>query len=502
MANLSIGQESALFVPDEGNTREDINQMIYNRLNRDEQVEFLSSQNFIDFLRTAFAKGDIWLGINKKDYRTLRNEMLNQLSQYPELKSDELKKVCSSVISEANAIYNLAAGNKPEVERTIYHGTDQGAGHIEMVMTNTLISVAAAKNLLRDYMNKQLLPEEQTLYHDFFTKQFGTNWQETIGRLNFNQLHRMLVYAAFHEAGEWWVRMVDDPNKLLGYQDAINQAVNRLMPDESEPLKLCRYQVKFRKEAYDASKPNQGVKVISSYPKLFNLDLDPDLISRWPFSKDQTSGFFQVNRQWLEELLSIKKKQTTDQKELQELSKIDLDKLFTQEDKLILWGESVFGVLLHPKQHQDDLDFTKIIKMEENGHHRGDGTNTTDDEILVMARILRAADLMQIFDRFYQKKFKVKILDRPESIEVQLGPALLYYELLQYMPHAIQAYNWEGGVFTSFTSKDFIEKIVLGNNLPKLWLMLFDKYQVAEGRYYQSTTDRIIQEAEDKTKTA
>lgn len=396
-----------------------------------EGYRFKDLDALTNFTKEGFKDGRFWKGVNGKDYLNLRDALAGRLAEnLPGTTEQEIKDHCVEILGETRELYSFVETHTAKESGPFYHAVSaqeeaepgDGTGHIEMVMTNTMMVFHSLKEALKRFEQGDLsLPEQK-----YLNIHFGVSWKETIADLKKEDLFRVIDYAALHEAGEWWPRVLP-MDQLEVYKKKVDQIAQK------RGLPSLDWQFKEREEV----RGEDGLVQAHSTPRLVTLKE----AQSWPAAGD-----------------------------------------YVEKEDGRYWVEAAFNIKLAENQHPDDTAFNKPLETEDRTH-RTAANETEDDKIIALSRIVRAADLMQAFDENYLEPLTVQV--DGENREIFLGLALLYEEFNALMPHAIPSYRWNGGVLSAELSNSFVKTIIGEYNVPLGLLKLLDATGVVDSSFYE-----------------
>lgn len=392
------------------------------------EYHFGSADELLEFVDHGYSDSRFWQGIGTEQetlsYRELREIAIKGLSE--EFKDDgfgheTLTAWCETGLKLAQDLYDQAITASP----TAYHGAAAGEGHIEMVMTNALLTTLALKRAAKSFDG--LTPKQQQMIDSRF-------WgKETVDKISPAEVKKIIAYSVFHEAGEWWPRMVP-LKKLPAYRRQLESSLADFFKDDPENSPILKnWVIKIRDEIKDETGTVTGYDLVNE------------------FKVGQESLFFT--------------------EDIPSAGFIDLQGKRS-------WVETSFRISLDEEADEKDISFNSELSRP--------AKNETDKKRIALAQITRAADLMQSLDANYQQK--VIVGDK----QTTLGSALLYAEFLRYMPHALPSYGWTKGILSAGTDPFFVNVILEKLNLPLTLVQLLDQFVIdrdhpdLKGVYIQS----------------
>lgn len=394
---------------------------------KEKEYHFDTAEDLLIFAAHAYSDAGFWEGIGDEnetiDYPQIRELAINGLSN--EFKDEgfdkkTLNQWCETALKLAQDLYDQAvnwAREKPGegLPATAYHGARTGNGHIEMVMTNALLTTLAIKRAARSY--DSLPPKQQNIIDNRF-------WgKETIDKITPADIKKVIAYCAFHEAGEWWPRMVP-LKKLSQYRRQLEQSLTGFFEDDPQNSIIIKdWVIKMRKEIKDETGTITGYDLVKECLIGHESPLFTENI--------QSAGFFEAGGERH-------------------------------------WVETSFRTSLEEESDDKDVSFNSELTRP--------AKDDEDRKRIALAQVTRAADLMQALDRNYQQK--VFVGDR----QTTLGSAFLYAEFLKFMPHALPSYGWTKGILSANTSSFFVNIVLEKLNLPSTLVELLDQYGIDRDR--------------------
>lgn len=390
------------------------------------EYRFDTADDLLDFVNHGYNDGRFWQGIGKEKetltYSQLRESAIKCLSD--EFKNEGFDKEtldswCETALKQAQKLYDQAvtwASEKPVegLAATAYHGAGTGEGHIEMVMTNALLTTLALKRAVKSF--DVLTPQQQRMINNRF-------WgKETINKIAPADIKKIIAYCVFHEAGEWWPRMVPF-KKLPDYRRQLESSLKSFFENDPEnSLILKDWVIKTRKEIKDETGTVTGYDLVNEY------------------KIGQESPFF------TEDIPSAG---------------------FINIEGTRSWVETFFRISLYEESDEKDISFNSELVRP--------AKDDEDKKRIALAQITRAADLMQSQDINYRQKVTVG------NQQTTLGAAFLYAEFLRYMPHALPSYGWTKGILSASTNPFFVDVILEKLNLPSTLIQLLDQFVIDRG---------------------
>lgn len=404
----------------------------------EKEFRFDSAAQLLEFVEKAYSDGKFWGGIGNPEspikYPDIRQAAIKGLSEeFKEEGFDEkiLTELTEKALDSSRDLYNQAQTWSAEIPsegmpHPIYHGTNTGEGHIEMVMANTLMTTLALKRAARSRLysaDPETLNEVEKVQKAFLDRNYGG--KAGIDPITPANLKKLIAYAAFHESGEWWPRMVPVIHLEEYRASIIGKLAEFFGDDPNNNLETSPWNLKVREEKKD----EKGL--VSHY----------QLLGEYSFDQIKQTPPFRLFKD-------------------RPLAAGDFIGLGNRR----FWIEIGFRMSLGEKFKEKDTSFNTPLNRT--------AADDEDQHRIALARITRVADLTQCYDRTYQTKVRVG------EKETTLGASALYAEMLKYMPHGLPSYGWKEGILSASVSPFFVEKVVEDWNLPPTMVSLLDQFGV------------------------
>ncbi len=383
-------------------------------------------------------RGGLFVGVERVGggeigYRQIRETTVAELSEEFNINGEAINEWFEKSFEAAEELYDFARNNKPErsnednfLDEPLYHNMN----HIEMVMTNTLVAFLAIK---RAEVNFEDLTNSQK---DLVEIGYG---REAIASMGEAELKSLLTYQAFHEAGEWWPRMVK-LDKIEDYKRINQDLFNELRREGVDVPVIGDWVVKIRPE-----------RIVPDGSKLV----------------DSTVPIGMVESGSLGKLLELVGKQKGGSSLNVEEMGLNAGGDYADTKDGRVWVEFGFNVTMAQSadissEAKDDASFTKA---------RRDGGLLGEAEAMSVAlgRLAVSADLAQVLDAKYSEEVEV-IKKDGTRVSVSKSGLLLFAEFGRFMPHGKGMWHRpEDIAMGDFFCRTLVAKNSIQPELAEIW---------------------------------
>lgn len=339
-------------------------------------------------------------------YEEVREKVYKQLDKLMgEGAGERAKENFEKALNAAGRVYEFARDNRSGSQRgvmdePVYHNMN----HVEMVMTNAMLGFAVMKEAAKNFDD---LSVEQ---RDMLNTRFGVS---NLEQANERSLESLLVYEAFHEAGEWWPRMLP-MKKLEDYRNLITDELKAMGRGD-----------------FELSDPKLKVRSIDENGKFGNLvvmgdkweAIESGAIEKYGLDGDSRCG------------------------------------TYIEKDGQKYWIEVGFD--LHSVEISDTNPFAKPK------------TGGEVSEAVCLGALAKLGDLGQILDKWYSSTSSI-IDETGNQRDLANSSLLLDVEFGEFMPHASASTNGKDSGLG--VSKGFAE-VVHGNVMPLELMQLMDRFK-------------------------
>lgn len=351
----------------------------------------------------------MWTGVGEKDYATLLADSIEELGRVmPELEQEEVANMCRLALALANNVYGFATRGLEKSQNAFSETHYHGMAKPEQGAASHIEMVMT--NSVMVFATLKLASEDP---HVLTNKEKGY-FEEYYGE-NWQETIsslgasdlKQIIGYAAFHETGEWWTRTVAPEKLEAYKKEVAKAINYYFGDSENKVHITDWTCKVG----DVSDWKHAYK--QSYIKL-----PANMGTGW------------IGRKW---------------------------------------RETSFDVKLDQRAHKDDTNFGFQLEMDP--EKRPLGATDEDKKLIAKTRIVRAADLMQVFDRNYGESIQI------EGQRLMRGPAILYHEMEAFMPHALVSYRWDrlGNVGVS---PFFLNTIVLEYNDSRLLMSLIDRTRI------------------------